>query len=54
MRLQGGPSGHGTQFVDSKFKVPTGNKLLIQGVPRPDRLGFVDLDLGCSSTLLGQ
>ena len=27
---------------------------LIQGVPCPCRLGFVDLDLRCSTTLLGQ
>ena len=26
----------------------------IQGVPCPCGLGFVDLDLGCSTTLLGQ
>ena len=26
----------------------------VQGVPCPGRLGFVDLDLGCSTTLLGQ
>ena len=26
----------------------------IQGVPCPRRLGFVDLDLGCSTTLPGQ
>ena len=27
---------------------------LVQGVPCPRGLGFVDLDLGCSTTLLGQ
>ena len=26
----------------------------VQGVPCPRGLGFVDLDLGCSTTLLGQ
>ena len=28
--------------------------VLIQGIPCPRRLGFVDLDLECSTTLLGQ
>ena len=27
--IQGGPSGHGKQFVDIKFKVPPKYKLLI-------------------------
>ena len=29
-------------------------ELEIQGVTCPRRLGFVELDLGCSTTLLGQ
>ena len=53
----GGRQGQADDALDGAFCVrrkvrSTGSNL--QGVPCPRRLGFVDLDLGCSTTLLGQ
>ena len=46
--LLGAPGLWMDKFCVIKIAPPT------QGVPCPRRLGFVDLDLGCSTTLLGQ
>ena len=35
------------------FEVTVPTSINLQGVPCPRRLGFVDLDLGCSTNLLG-
>ena len=46
--------GFEPSFVDIELKVVFLYKEFIQGVPCARGLGFVDLDLECSTTLLGQ